>query len=720
MRGIWLNHEFYIPVDELGYVEGPCFEGMLGCVMQLRSGKGDVHLALKIPRLLADTIEENAYICRLTEDEMHAVRKINARGGHVEGLVPGELIQENLLVKRRSTENSDYADARAQNHHVVFVSFERDKKPRFCAVNFTPDGPVVFPEGCQSDFVNDVRFEDWSYFGELMGREPHRAFSKTIFRGRETQEQAQRGLLIDALRGRQFRIWYAAVPSIVFRWAKGNLQETITKQQFGKWSPSQHFILFEQILRGLRFLHGQGMIHGDVRPANIMWLGSPEPGNYYLGDYGSYGKEWQAVSKRQTPGGLTLVGPAIGQRRQTAFYSPERRAGNEFESADTAIITTLRTDHQKEIYYYVVLLGWRSALLDNGIKPEVAKKMTAWATQVVSAQPSPSTTDDLQSGDRLRIRNYLFEVIKSEHVGKNQRLFLCSGRYADILHDTLVVYKTSGSIKDGTIVDLSNYIEYHQWAAASDLYSFGAVCLYSLFCHGLQNQNPKDNDLASRENPDRLFLEMMEILESVPYFRFFWEELENFRRKIEELYHSNPQPSPEAASGELVSKDQSLYDMALHATNNILQSTFKARVLLEAFDFNLAHFLLFVHFVLACLHRRSHLSPEAAKKARDSEFFAPFAEDRIEPPAENGAASRALDRLQKIKQFLEHPFFRDFKCKDVDDILDFDPRSCFQIRMNASKIRAEIAKLKNLRSWKLMSLHPEIKQLVDNNEEDLT
>ena len=48
--------------------------------------------------------------------------------------------------------------------------------------------------------------------------------------------------------------------------------------------------------------------------------------------------------------------PAIGQPRQTAFYSPERRAGNEFESADTAIITSVRTNHDKETDDYVVLL----------------------------------------------------------------------------------------------------------------------------------------------------------------------------------------------------------------------------------------------------------------------------------------------------------------------------------------------------------------------------
>src|SRR5437868_1929952 len=111
MANIWVTENWYIPVDALGYVDGPCFEGMLGCVLQLRNGTEDALLAMKIPRLLADTIEENAYICNMTAEEEEAVRKINTAGGNVEGLVAAQFFESNRLIKRRSTIQSDYPDA---------------------------------------------------------------------------------------------------------------------------------------------------------------------------------------------------------------------------------------------------------------------------------------------------------------------------------------------------------------------------------------------------------------------------------------------------------------------------------------------------------------------------------------------------------------------------------------------------------------------------------
>jgi serine/threonine protein kinase len=721
MTKVWVTENWYIPVDEWGYVDGPCFEGMLGCVLQLRSGDEDALLAMKIPRLLADTIEENAYICNMTEEEEEAVRKINTAGGNVEGLVAAQFFESNRLIKRRTTNQSNYPDARAQHDHVIFVSFEHDRKPRFCAVSFTEDGWSIFPEKCQKDFVHDVSKADWDYFIELAGGKPHLIFSQAVFRSREIKERADRGEVRDALQGRQFKVWYAAIPSMIFQWAGGNLQETITKGEIGKWSFDKHFTLFEQILKGVRYLHSHGMIHGDIRPANVMWLSSQEPDNFRLGDYGSYGKEWKAVSRPEPPGGLTLVGPAVGQRRQSPFYAPERRTGNEFESADTAIVSRIITNKQTNAYYYVLLLGWRSQLLEAGsLRPEVSELMKDWGTQAAqeeqagikaadrrqskaerlqltsqdrqrAAKESPDPdSDELYRGDRLRLRNYLFEVIRSEKKDDNRKLFLCSGRYADILHGSLVVYKESGFINDWTVIDLSNYVEFRQWSAASDLYSVGALFLYSLFCCGLQKHAEEDQTI----DPDRLFVEMMEILESVPYFRFFWKELEAFRQRVEDLYHRDPQPTPQEAAGSKVGEGQTLFDMALYATNNIIQSTPKARVVLEAFDFNLAHFLLFMHFVLACLHRKSHMSEETSvRSAAETDFITPFADDRLEPPKPNGAASRAWDRLQVIQQYLDQQFFREFKCKDPAKqakILDFDPRSDFQIRIEHEKLRMKI------------------------------
>jgi serine/threonine protein kinase len=704
---IWIEDKWYIAVDEQGYVEGPCFEGMLGCVLQVKSTPDDLGevavMALKIPRLLADTIEENAYICKLTEDEEAAVRKIIQAGGTVEGLVPAEIYAADSLKKPLTTDHSSDDDAFAQRGHMIFVSFQRDRKPRLCSVKLTDKSFDIIPEGSRVDFQANVSTDDWKNFLQA-SRDGRLEFSEPVYSSREATKSNQSGPLRNALIGRQTKVWYAALPSIVFHWAGGTLQETITKREIGHWTLKDHFSLFGQILQAVRFLHKLGMIHGDIRPANVMWMGEALASKYRLGDYGSYGREWQVVSRQEPAGGFTMVGPAIGQRRHTVFYSPERRAGNEFESADTAVITRAPEDGSG-ITSYVILLGWRSGLLMDGKVTDLTRKlMSEWASSdTPSEQDNQPNLDELQKGDRLRLRNYLFEVKRSQQIGNaNQKIFLCSGRYAEVLHDSLVVYSDTELSADGIVLDLSNYVELHQWSAASDLFSVGAVCLYSLFCGGLQKA-PQGNDRAIG-NPDRLFLEMIEVLESVPCFGFLWDEMESFREEIEALYSRDPssKDAPEAKiivpprDGEDISeaKEQTLRVVALNATNSILKITPRAKILLEAFQFNLAYFLLFMHFVLACLHRKSHMSAELSSKAKSKTgFHTPFTENRIEPPMPEGAAEKALGRLETLDSYLNQPFFKGFT-GDRDAIIDYDPRSNFQVRMDLNKRLDEINELR--------------------------
>lgn len=712
MEKIWVSQDWYIPVDEQGYVIGPCFEGMLGCVLQLEHGKNKSKAAMKIPRLLADTVEENAYICKMTEEEEAAVIDINAVGGSSAGLLAAQYFESNPLIRRRSTKNSFNKEARKQHDHVIFVSFERDKKPRFCSVNLTEEGFSVFPSYCKQDFEKSVSIADWERFILLMQELQLPDFSRTIYQPHDPEKRMEGGDLIKALNVQQTAItWYAAIPSIIFDWAQEDLQEAITKHEIQDWSLNKHFTLFEQVLRGVDFIHKQNMIHGDIRPANVMRIGSQEPEKYRLGDYGSYGREWQAIAAPESSSGLTRVGPAIGRQRETPFYSPERRAGFEFESANVAIIK--RRDFDKPSQEdYLLLLGWRSELLstDGEVRNETKEVMMSW-------QPSNnvplhnSSLTQLQEGDRLRIRNFLFEIKQAGQINNGLKIYRCKGRYAQILHDRLIVYKEANVISDWTVVDLSNYVEFQQWSAATDLYGVGALCLYSLFSCGLQKQ-PQANPAADDRNPDTLFMEMIEILESIPYFKFFWEELEIFRQTIETHYGQVPQPSPrEAAEIPVLRRDsadgQTLYDMALHATNNILQSTPKARIILEQFDFNFAHFLLFMHFVLACLHRESHMP------SQDKGFMKPFAKDRTEPPKENGAASLALQRLIEIKSYLSQPFFNGFKCKEYSEVLDFNPRSDFQLRIELENLKNEILNLESTPLGGVFNFHPRLKRLVD-------
>lgn len=709
--------------------------------------------ALKIPRLLADTVEENAYICKVSQDEEGAVTKLSNAGGKTHNLLGAQFFGDNPLLKRRATKPSSYLEARAQNEHIVFVNYQRDRKPRFCSVNLTNKKFSVIPESCRKDFESSVDFDDWNYFLELARKEEQPEFLRTVFRWRDLGGRAQRGDLIGALDSQQMAsIWYAAIPSIVFEWAQGNLQEAISKQETNQWSLDDHFTLFEKVLDGVTFLHAQGMIHGDIRPANIMRIGSQEANTYRVGDYGSYGREWQAIAGNE-PGGLTQIGPAIGRLRSTPFYAPERRAGIELESANVAIITRIR-QRETSPYGYLLVLGWRANLVsDDGtvtdeIKREVEEIKATLGKKPLSTKDAKQVfaTDQLQRGDRLRVRNYLFESIQVLKPDADHKFYVCTGRYADILHDHLIVYKQSGSIADWSVIDISNYVEFHQWSAATDLYGVGALCLYCLFSRGLQQRtvskpSTTNGNIAAQttgtsakesgnpdhttsetgtngKNPDKQFAEMIHILESIPYFKFFWKELERFRREIETLYERDRKiPSPSTQSVEGTETGQTLYELALYTTNNVLQSTPKARVILEQFDRNLAHFLLFMHFVLACLHRESSMEPQA-EDLKAARSFKPFAKDRVELPQENGAASKALRRLTKLKRLLAQPFFDDFKCKPEDEILDFNPRSDFQMRIESEKVRRKVREFLHSNVFKRNALRKELEALVASNDSE--
>src|SRR5215469_7241755 len=123
---IWLNPSYYIRVDTAGYVIGTCAEGALGCVLQLvQAGDNRPRFALKIPRLLADTVRENANIVLVTEDEVMNALAVGARPG----LVPANaLVPEPLRTRRFGLSTSLNPNARAQDNHVIFVRFEKGHK----------------------------------------------------------------------------------------------------------------------------------------------------------------------------------------------------------------------------------------------------------------------------------------------------------------------------------------------------------------------------------------------------------------------------------------------------------------------------------------------------------------------------------------------------------------------------------------------------------------
>lgn len=699
---IWIKVDHYIPVDRSGYVLGTCAEGSLGCVIQMIGP--DARFALKIPRLLADTIRENAYIVKVTDQELKNVLKV----GHLPGLVPANRLERTPLKYRRSglADAVNEPDAQKQDRTVIFVSFEKEKNPRFCTLKFEGGVLLMYPPDAEPK-LRSMTAEIWE---SLRNYEEgmHPEFGQTVFWSTdgEASIQAPAGLLEQSASALMHAdTWYAAVPAIIYDWAIGSLQEAIGKLHLREWHFSKHFRLFEQILKGVNSLHTSGMLHADIRPANVMSterqrndvanvaddLSDPE--HYRLADYGSFGNPETLGVGSAAGTGNTMIGPGVGAQRVTPFYSRERRAGVERESADTAIIMQLDPPLSDEdgAGEFFIRLGWRTQLLEansNQVRPKIWESMQKDRDRLMKGDKDVqfNSSDALQKGDRLRLREYVFEVIQA---GQIEEDLICRvrRRYARVIHDRLAVYDATGEIAE-KVVSLSNYVELRQWSAATDLYSVGAICLYTLFCTGIQKHGPPSTVEGGTREIDALFGDLINTLESVPHFRIFWAQLELFRGEFETFLLSKPDASAKQIAEHMAANKKNLAQIATDATNQICQSAPHAKVILQQLDMNLAHFILFMHFIMSCLHRQTHLDrPDSPRPLAD----VPFCKNRIEPPAD-GAAKKALERLSQLRVYhTQSEALKEF-VREAHSIHDFNPKPNVEILEELAKAKEDLAK----------------------------
>jgi serine/threonine protein kinase len=694
---IWIFLDHYIPVNRLGYVLGTCAEGSLGCVIQIVGP--DARFALKIPRLLADTVRENAFIVQLTEQELTNVLRV----GHLQGLVPANRLERAVLKHRRSG-LADAIDEQAQqqDRNVILVSYEKERNPRFCSVKFDNGNLSIYPPDAQPKITAAMTGEIWD---KLRAYEKgiYPEFDRSVFWSVEQQtfQSLSAGLIEkhdSALR--HSNVWYAGLPAIIYDWAVGSLQEAIGKLHLKSWHYSDHFTLFEQLLDGLCSLHSRGMLHADIRPANVMCTeraqtavasSTPElgdPRQYRLGDYGSFGDPDNiAVGAGDT--GNTMMGPGVGSQRVTPFYSRERRAGVERESADTAIIQQLSPPESNEddAGEFLIRLGWRTELLvpnTNEIRPEVLRKLREDRKRLIENEQTLriSSSDGLQKGDRLRLREYVFEVIQAGQVNED---LICRAKrkFARVIHDRLAVYDLRGEIAE-PVVSLSNFIELRQWSAATDLYGIGAICLYTLFCTGIQKHGlPATVETGSR-GVDSLFGDLISTLESVPHFRIFWAQLELFRSEFENFFAATPGASSSEIAEHETPSGKTLFQIATEATDQICQSAPHAKVILLQLERNLNHFVLFMHFIMSCLHRQTHLE-DSSDNARFTPHV-PFCKSRTEA-VRDGAAGKASSRLLQLRRYHTQNQALEKFVVDPKSIQDFNPRPNVELLKDLSKTK---------------------------------
>ena len=80
---LWIQQEWYIELTKQGYCHNVVQEGTVGVIVQIHHVAGALKRALKVPRLRADTLRENAYIIQILEEESKTVFEVCSADGGV-------------------------------------------------------------------------------------------------------------------------------------------------------------------------------------------------------------------------------------------------------------------------------------------------------------------------------------------------------------------------------------------------------------------------------------------------------------------------------------------------------------------------------------------------------------------------------------------------------------------------------------------------------------
>jgi hypothetical protein len=304
----------------------------------------------------------------------------------------------------------------------------------------------------------------------------------------------------------------------------------------------------------------------------------------------------------------------------------------------------------------------------------------------------------IASGDRLRIRDYILDIEGVAKVGDDPWVLLCSKRMAHLVHDRIPVYRLDEHPpkEEVLVINLANYLIYRQWSACTDLYGVAAIPLYCVL-------SSRYEDSATL---DEAFLQLMTALDQTITFSSVWGTLEGVRLQLEETGDRVGAQAPYVDIGvgkpsPTVEGDKTLYHVAKIAVNNILGNVQHAHLLYEACGKNLARFVLFVHFVLSCLHLRDSLPARTRQTleevAKDRKVRWPFCDTRLAKPSDPDPsygkipALVARDRLKQVQDQIFDKSFDEFVCEEA---LRFDPREKFEVSLDNQRLTLRVESLR--------------------------
>jgi hypothetical protein len=136
-----------------------------------------------------------------------------------------------------------------------------------------------------------------------------------------------------------------------------------------------------------------------------------------------------------------------------------------------------------------------------------------------------------------------------------------------------------------------------------------------------------------------------------------------------------------------------LKELVLQVVAVITQTAPGAKELYEEqFKLNLAEFLLFVHFVMACLHRQSDIqSFGVVAKNTSSDLSYPFFKHRAHNDA--NVTNRAQERIELLRRYSESRLFSSCVPSDGETVPGYKAASEEMIRLENAKLESENASL---------------------------
>lgn len=594
---LWLNITWFIEVDDQGYLLSQSAEGALGYVIQCRSQNGQ-HSALKLPRLRGDSQIENAEYCQVLEREAkEAVKVDGAESKH--GIVRLTHPDSRLLCQIPNLEDAKHT--KEQHGYIILVRFEKDRPIRIIKIKKEGDILAIIPknDSLRKQIAQEIRSEDWQncVVGPLDSHSDIEARKPIAFDCNHQKKKETSGPSREAVAGPLMAhlgtpgapvFWYAWLPSILFEWAQGTLQGALNTKEHKEWTPVDIYDLLESVLAGLQTLHQLGMIHGDVRPANIMACGRlSSPRSYVLGDYGSFTVDLPMGAAGSVPPTGFSTPPNIARHRASSFYARERRAGVEREDAEVAVITRIvkptsslpETDKalastpqkaEPSTSLLITLLSKREVPPLDNTEAWTSHRVESEKTEadlIASEGKTCSDSWSLWSGDQVRIRDLVFQVRAYREDTATGKIYIaCQPTFRRVMNERIVVDSTDNlfdfqRIENIAIIDIPRWVEVRQASVASDLFGVGSVALYVIYSRAQLTQNPQ----GATSNCEAKIAGIIAKLENEENFKNLWPDLRRICSTIESAFDTfnssispNSDPSPPEIATAICHKIQSI------------------------------------------------------------------------------------------------------------------------------------------------------------------